>query len=38
MTGTNRPRVLVAGMQYEVNSFAAGTGTLEIFKKIGRAR
>ncbi len=32
MTGTNRPRVLVAGMQYEVNSFTAGTGTLEIFK------
>ncbi len=33
MRGANRPRVLVAGMQYEVNSFAAGTGTLEIFRK-----
>lgn len=33
MRGANRPRVLVAGMQYEVNSFTAGTGTLEIFKK-----
>lgn len=33
MTATNRPRVLVAGMQYEVNSFTAGTGTLEIFRK-----
>jgi microcystin degradation protein MlrC len=33
MRGANRPRVLVAGMQYEVNSFTAGTGTLEIFRK-----
>lgn len=33
MSGTNRPRVLVAGMQYEVNSFTAGTGTLDIFRK-----
>lgn len=32
MSGANRPRVLVAGMQYEVNSFTAGTGTLEIFR------
>jgi len=32
MRGANRPRVLVAGMQYEVNSFTAGTGTLEIFR------
>jgi len=32
MRGTSRPRVLVAGMQYEVNSFAAGAGTLEIFR------
>lgn len=28
-----RRRVLIAGMQYEVNSFTAGSGTLEIFRK-----
>jgi microcystin degradation protein MlrC len=33
MRGGNRPRVLVAGVQYEVNSFTAGTGTLDIFRR-----
>jgi microcystin degradation protein MlrC len=28
-----RPRILVAGMQYELNSFAAGTGDLSRFRQ-----
>ncbi len=33
MAGTTRPRVLVAGMQYELNSFVAGTAGLERFRQ-----
>jgi microcystin degradation protein MlrC len=29
----SRPRILVAGMQYELNSFAAGTADLERFRQ-----
>jgi len=33
MAGRTRPRVLVAGMQYELNSFVAGTAGLERFRQ-----